>query len=93
MHCHLPAKHALVARALTCGSTWSWQTGDRERVKSVLADLQKTSNDFRQLSTKALEQLSDALMPRLRGPLDEVGGGAEPGSCTARTACGLLPLS
>jgi hypothetical protein len=48
------------------------QAGDRERVKSVLADLQKTSSDLRQLSTKALEQLSDALIPRLRGPLDEV---------------------
>jgi hypothetical protein len=50
------------------------QAGDRERAKSVLADLAKTSGDFRQLSTRALEALSDALLPRLRAPLDEVGG-------------------
>ncbi|KAI8468195.1 MAG: component of oligomeric golgi complex 4 [Monoraphidium minutum] len=47
--------------------------GERERVRSVLSDLSKTGGDFRSLATRALEALSDALLPRLRGVLDEVG--------------------
>lgn len=39
--------------------------------RQVLADLGKTSSDFRQLATKALDQLCGALMPRLRPVLDE----------------------
>jgi hypothetical protein len=41
-------------------------------VQPVLADLVKTSGDLRLMSARALEQLPDALLPRLRGPLDEV---------------------
>ncbi len=37
----------------------------------VLADLGKTSSDFRQLTTKALDQLCGGLMPRLRPVLDD----------------------
>lgn len=37
----------------------------------VLADLGKTSSDFRQLATKALDQLCGGLMPRLRPVLDD----------------------
>jgi hypothetical protein len=40
----------------------------------VLADLGKTASDFRQLSTRALDQLCGALMPRLRPALDEAVG-------------------
>lgn len=47
--------------------------GDRERTKSVLSDLTKTGGDFTALATRALESLSDALLPRLRPVLDEVG--------------------
>ena len=41
------------------------------RPPQVLADLGKTSSDFRQLTTKALDQLCGGLMPRLRPVLDE----------------------
>ncbi|GBF96968.1 hypothetical protein Rsub_09048 [Raphidocelis subcapitata] len=47
--------------------------GERERVASVLSDLGKTGSDFRALATRALESLADALLPRLRAVLDEVG--------------------
>ena len=40
----------------------------------MLADLGKTSSDFRQLTTKALDQLCGGLMPRLRPVLDAVAG-------------------
>jgi hypothetical protein len=39
---------------------------ERERIKSVLADLSKTSSDFSVLASKALEQLSSGILPRLR---------------------------
>lgn len=39
---------------------------------SVLADLAKTASDLRQAHTKALEQLAEATVPRLRPVLDEV---------------------
>jgi hypothetical protein len=42
-------------------------------VRSVLSDLTKTGGDFRSLATRALEALSDALLPRLRAALDQVG--------------------
>lgn len=45
---------------------------DREKVKSVLADLGKTSTDFRSLGTKALDALCGGIMPRLRNVLDAV---------------------
>lgn len=45
---------------------------DREKVKSVLADLGKTSTDFRGLATKALDTLCGGVMPRLRHVLDAV---------------------
>lgn len=39
---------------------------DRERVRSVLADLAKTSGDFKQITQRALDSLSSGIMPRLR---------------------------
>lgn len=39
---------------------------ERERIKSVLADLSKTSSDFSLIAGKALEQLSSGIVPRLR---------------------------
>ena len=47
--------------------------GDRERVRSVLADLSKTGGDFRALTNKALDAVADAILPRLRPVLEEVG--------------------
>ncbi|KAK9907313.1 hypothetical protein WJX75_001280 [Coccomyxa subellipsoidea] len=46
---------------------------ERERIKSVLADLSKTSSDFAHITARALEQLSTAIVPRLRPMLDEAG--------------------
>lgn len=37
----------------------------------MLADLGKTASDFRQLATRALDQLCGGLVPRLRPALDE----------------------
>ncbi len=39
---------------------------DRERIKSVLADLAKTSSDFRHIAGRALDHLSAGILPRLR---------------------------
>ena len=44
---------------------------DRDRVKLVLADLQKTGGDLRQLTTRSMDQLCGGVMPRLRPALDE----------------------
>ncbi len=41
-------------------------SNERERIKSVLADLSKTSSDFAHITARALEQLSTAIVPRLR---------------------------
>ena len=49
------------------------------RVKTVVADLGKTSNNFRQMSTKALEAVAEALLPRFRPLLDEVAGVSQAG--------------
>lgn len=38
----------------------------------MLSDLAKSASDLRQASTKALEQLAEATVPRLRPVLDEV---------------------
>ncbi|KAF5839442.1 hypothetical protein DUNSADRAFT_727 [Dunaliella salina] len=46
--------------------------GDRERVRTVLADQGKTAGDLRQSHIKSLEALADALMPRLRPVMDEI---------------------
>ena len=40
--------------------------GDRDRVKSVLADLAKTASDFRIVASKGLDLLSNGILPRLR---------------------------
>jgi hypothetical protein len=40
--------------------------GDRDRIKSVLADLSKTSSDFKAITNKALDHLANGLVPRLR---------------------------
>mmetsp|Transcript_32816 Transcript_32816/g.77788 ORF Transcript_32816/g.77788 Transcript_32816/m.77788 type:complete len:739 (+) Transcript_32816:153-2369(+) len=45
---------------------------DRERIKSCLADLAKTSSDFHNLAGRALDSVAAAFLNRLRGPLDEV---------------------
>ena len=39
---------------------------DRDRSKSVLADLQKTAGDFRALAGRALEAVAAGIVPRLR---------------------------
>lgn len=39
---------------------------DRDRVKSVLADLQKTASDFRIIASKGLDLLANGILPRLR---------------------------
>ncbi|EIE27386.1 COG4-domain-containing protein [Coccomyxa subellipsoidea C-169] len=49
-------------------------SNERERIKSVLADLSKTSSDFAHITARALEQLSTAIVPRLRAMLDEAAG-------------------
>ena len=41
-------------------------TNEREQIKSVLSDLAKTSNDFKQLAAWALGQLTSATLSRLR---------------------------
>lgn len=55
--------------------------GERERVRSVLSDLSKTGGDFRALAARGAEGIADALLPRLRSALEEVGqvGGGERG--------------
>lgn len=40
--------------------------GDHDRIKSVLADLSKTSSDFKAITNKALDHLANGLVPRLR---------------------------
>ena len=39
---------------------------DRDRVKSVLADLAKTASDFRIIASKGLDLVSNGILPRLR---------------------------
>ncbi len=39
---------------------------ERERAKSVLADLAKTASDFKAITGRALDTLSSAIVPRLR---------------------------
>lgn len=46
---------------------------DLDRLRSVLVDMTKTSSDFRAATSKALEALADALLPRLRPIMDELG--------------------
>ena len=60
--------------------------GERERIRSVLADLTKTGGDFRALATKALESASDSLLPRLKPVLDELGAVGH-GGVQARVVC------
>eukprot|EP00959_Pyramimonas_sp_CCMP1952_P188708 3947002-Pyramimonas_sp.AAC.1 len=43
---------------------------ERERIKACLADLSETSAAFRQMSNAALEQLAQALGPKLKPTLD-----------------------
>ena len=39
---------------------------DRDRAKSVLADLQKTAGDFRAMAGRALDAVAAGIVPRLR---------------------------
>lgn len=39
---------------------------DRDRVKSVLADLSKTASDFRIIASKGLDMLANGILPHLR---------------------------
>ena len=41
-------------------------------LRSILSDLAKTASDLRQSNTRALEQLAEAIIPRLKPILDEV---------------------
>lgn len=38
----------------------------RDRVQSILADLKKTAGDFDAIAARAVEQLANGLMPRIR---------------------------
>jgi hypothetical protein len=46
--------------------------GERERVRASLGDLAKSASVLKQMHTKALEQVAEAALPRLRPLLDEV---------------------
>ena len=39
---------------------------DRDRAKSVLADLQKTAGDFRSMTARAVDVVAAGIVPRLR---------------------------
>lgn len=45
---------------------------ERDRVHTIIRDLTRSSLDFRQLTEKAIDQLADGIMPRLRPALDDV---------------------
>ncbi|KAG1668624.1 hypothetical protein FOA52_001493 [Chlamydomonas sp. UWO 241] len=47
-------------------------SGERERVRSSLGDLAKSASVLKQMHTKALEQVAEAAIPKLRPLLDEV---------------------
>lgn len=55
----------------SCSRLFSNQQ-DRERIRSILADLSKTAGDLRQAVTKALEQMAESALPRMKSVLDEV---------------------
>ena len=40
--------------------------GQHQRIKSVLTDLSKTASDLRHITTKALDHVTNGLMPQLR---------------------------
>ena len=40
--------------------------GDLDRVRSILADMNKTTADFEAIVAKEIEQLSNGFMPRIR---------------------------
>lgn len=40
--------------------------GDLDRVRSILADMNKTTADFEATVAKEIEQLSNGFMPRIR---------------------------
>ena len=40
--------------------------GDLDRVRSILADMSKTTADFEAIVAKEIEQLSNGFMPRIR---------------------------
>lgn len=40
--------------------------GDLDRVRSILADMGKTTADFEAIVGKQIEQLSNGFMPRIR---------------------------
>ena len=60
---------------------------DRERIKSVLADLSKTSADFKYITDRALGQMSSGLFPRVRWT-----PAPSPGRCSSNSlpAIGLM---
>ncbi|GMH33415.1 hypothetical protein BSKO_01249 [Bryopsis sp. KO-2023] len=47
---------------------------DRNVVNSVLADLSRTSGEVKSLSTRALDQLTDSVMHKLKSVLDDAAG-------------------
>jgi len=40
--------------------------GDLDRVRSILVDMTKTTADFEGIAAKAMEQISNGFMPRIR---------------------------
>lgn len=45
---------------------WGAGGSERDQIRSVLADLAKTSGDFKQLAAWALASITSALMSRIR---------------------------
>lgn len=71
---HHPPRYVLKLRSEledVAADIWGGGSGggggsEREQIRSVLADLAKTSGDFKQLAAWALASLTSALMTRIR---------------------------
>ena len=64
MLCRYVLKLVQELEAATAGTFTA--PSDRDRAKSVLADLQKTAGDFRAMAGKALDAVAAGIVPRLR---------------------------
>lgn len=59
----------------------------------MLVDMTKTSSDFRAAASKALEALADALLPRLRPIMDELGAVSCVCLLSLLYSCPMLPAA
>ena len=64
---------------------------DSDRIASVLADFNKTAGDFDAMSRRAMEQLSNGLMPRIRCAISFAGVACVPRS--QEWCCGALGIA